>query len=129
MPPTIAIQTVAAKTSQSDGPSAPVTPNRSQAIMTPIVAAITASPPPCGVGTLCDERAVGCASAWRISKGCNSRINRVQINAEAANTSASHPADIMSQPPQCNAVGNAAAVETRLDVDDDALAVAQQRHD
>ena len=34
-----------------------------------MVAAITAMPPPCGVGTLCDERAFGLASAILCSHG------------------------------------------------------------
>ena len=33
-----------------------------------MVAAITAMPPPCGVGTVCDERAFGLASAMRCSQ-------------------------------------------------------------
>ena len=33
------------------------------------MAAITAIPPPCGVGTVCDERAFGLASAMRCSQG------------------------------------------------------------
>ena len=34
-----------------------------------MVAAITAMPPPCGVGTVCEERALGLASAMRCSHG------------------------------------------------------------
>ena len=33
-----------------------------------MVAAITAMPPPCGVGTVCEERALGLASAMRCSQ-------------------------------------------------------------
>src|SRR5665811_726481 len=127
--PTRAMKTVAANTSQRACPPRPGTPNRTHATTTPTVAAITAIPPPCGVGVLCDERTLGCASAWRLSRGCNSQIKTTLTSAEATNTSASSPMVVMSQPPQRDAGRNTAAIEACLDVDDDALAVVQQWHD
>src|SRR5262249_30814937 len=38
------------------------------------VAMITAAPPPCGVGSRCEERAFGRASAWALSQGESARI-------------------------------------------------------
>ena len=43
---------------------------------------ITPRPPPCGVGSRCDERATGCASAWDLSHG--SRTIRMPAHSAAA---------------------------------------------
>src|SRR6185437_561575 len=126
--PTTATTTVAVRTShRAELPMPPI--RKEVPVTTTNVAAITAKPPPCGVGTLCDDRALGRASAWCWSTGCNSQINTMLISAEATNTSASPPIVVMLQPPQHDAGRNAAAVEARLDVDDDTLAAVQQWRD
>ena len=58
--PTIARKTAAAKTSH-----APATgpPRNATGCAVTIVAVMTAMPPPCGVGMVCDERALGLAIA------------------------------------------------------------------
>jgi hypothetical protein len=43
------------------------------------VAATTAIPAPCGVGTRCDDRAFGLANEYRTSRGRSARV----INAES----------------------------------------------
>ena len=45
------------------------------------VEAITAAPPPCGVGSRCEERALGDASAWVLSHDHIARINPALIIA------------------------------------------------
>jgi hypothetical protein len=61
---------------------------------TTIVAAITAMPPPCGVGVLCDERALGLATAKRLSTGL-SQSERTKLIAPAARSTI--PANSISQ--------------------------------
>ena len=53
--------------------------------VTPMVAAITAMPPPCGVALTCDERALAWASTWRRSSGSNATVKAAL--ASNANTS------------------------------------------
>ena len=50
---------------------------------TTTVAPITAMPPPCGVGTRCDERAFGLASACLTSNGRIARVTPAESNAAA----------------------------------------------
>ncbi|WGR97363.1 hypothetical protein MTX26_23390 [Bradyrhizobium sp. ISRA443] len=45
------------------------------------MATVTAMPAPCGVGTLCDERAFGFASATRSSIGRVAWISMAEIDA------------------------------------------------
>jgi hypothetical protein len=51
-----------------------------------MVAAMTAIPPPCGVGDLCDERAFGFASACRRSTGLSESKSTKQIVQAARKT-------------------------------------------
>ena len=63
--PTTAMNAAAANTSQSEAGSnaGSFRPIATAPAATPMVAAMTAMPPPCGVDLRCDERALGCASA------------------------------------------------------------------
>ena len=49
-----------------------------------IVAAITATPPPCGVGMVCEDRALGRAIAYRASKGRSARMSNPQTITAAS---------------------------------------------
>ena len=61
------------------------TPNTALANATAaMVAAITATPPPCGVGILCDDRTFGRAIAYRASKGRNTRTSTAQATPAAS---------------------------------------------
>ncbi len=64
-------------------------PEPADAIAAPAIASvatITAIPAPCGVGTRCEDRAFGFASAWRSSSGLIAQI--VHADNMAARTMA-----------------------------------------
>src|SRR5262249_23728322 len=77
-----------------------------------MVAAITAMPPPCGVGTVCDERALGLASAMRCNHGRIATImaaliaagrTKTPIAAEASKVAAPWPMRFAHRQKACRA--------------------------
>ena len=61
-----------------------------------MVAAMTAMPPPCGVGSRCDERAFGLASAMRCSQGLSVMMTATLTTAATANVAAPASAHVLA---------------------------------
>lgn len=66
---TTAMKTVAARSAQTENSLIYGARKRTHVATMRTVAAITAIPLLCGVGTVCEERALGWASARRLSRG------------------------------------------------------------
>ena len=63
-----------------------------------MVAATTAMPPPCGVGTVCDERAFGLASAMRCNQGRIATMIATLIAAANTKAAAAATAPMLAAP-------------------------------
>jgi O-antigen ligase len=74
--PMAAIRRTAQNRAASEKPLARVAVAKNNTLPdTAMLAPTTAIPPPCGVGTLCDERAFGFGTAYRASQGLNATIS------------------------------------------------------